>query len=119
MASGNLGHVTFPHEPGRVTLERLQELHPGLLDGLPDQRLREPERQGVEQQSVVDQSVGDGLGIPQPHFGVGQHGREAVEHHLVLVRDLGAGDGAHEGGEQGGAQYMDGSERFSVRSRTP
>ena len=24
-----------------------------------------------------------------------------------------------EGGEQGGAQYMDGPERFSVRSRTP
>ena len=34
MASGNLGHVTFPHEPGRVTLERLEELHPGLLEGL-------------------------------------------------------------------------------------
>ena len=34
MASGNLGHVTFPREPGRVTLERIQELHPDLLDGL-------------------------------------------------------------------------------------
>lgn len=34
MASGNLGHVTFPREPGRVTLERIGELHPELLDGL-------------------------------------------------------------------------------------
>ena len=34
MASGNLGHVTFPHEPGRVTLERIDELHPALLHGL-------------------------------------------------------------------------------------
>ena len=33
MASGNLGHVTFPREPGRVTLERLEELHPALLHG--------------------------------------------------------------------------------------
>lgn len=34
MASGNLGHVTFPREPGRVTLERIRVLHPELLDGL-------------------------------------------------------------------------------------
>jgi uncharacterized membrane protein YvlD (DUF360 family) len=34
MASGNLGLISFPREPGRVTLERLQELHPGLLDTL-------------------------------------------------------------------------------------
>ena len=34
MASGNLGHVTFPREPGRVTLERIEELHPALLHGL-------------------------------------------------------------------------------------
>ncbi len=34
MASGNLGHITFPREPGRVTLERLEELHPALLRGL-------------------------------------------------------------------------------------
>ncbi len=34
MASGNLGHVTFPREPGRVTIERLEELHPALLHGL-------------------------------------------------------------------------------------
>ena len=31
MASGCLGLVSFPREPGRVTLERLAELHPGLL----------------------------------------------------------------------------------------
>jgi uncharacterized membrane protein YvlD (DUF360 family) len=34
MASGNLGLISFPREPGRVTVERLQELHPGLLDAL-------------------------------------------------------------------------------------
>jgi uncharacterized membrane protein YvlD (DUF360 family) len=34
MASGCLGLVSFPREPGRVTLERLTELHPRLLDAL-------------------------------------------------------------------------------------
>src|SRR3954454_22313196 len=34
MASGCLGLVSFPREPGRVTLERLQELHPRLLGAL-------------------------------------------------------------------------------------
>jgi hypothetical protein len=31
MASGCLGLISFPREPGRVTLERLEQLHPGLL----------------------------------------------------------------------------------------
>jgi type I phosphodiesterase/nucleotide pyrophosphatase/superfamily IV 4 TMS phage holin len=34
MASGCLGLVSFPREPGRVTLERLAELHPRLLETL-------------------------------------------------------------------------------------
>jgi hypothetical protein len=34
MASGNLGLVSFPREPGRVTLERLERLHPRLLPTL-------------------------------------------------------------------------------------
>jgi hypothetical protein len=34
MASGCLGLVSFPREPGRVTLERLAERHPRLLDAL-------------------------------------------------------------------------------------
>jgi uncharacterized membrane protein YvlD (DUF360 family) len=34
MASGNLGLITFPREPGRVTLEELEERRPGLLDAL-------------------------------------------------------------------------------------
>ena len=34
MASGNLGLISFPREPGRVTLERLEATRPGLLDGL-------------------------------------------------------------------------------------
>lgn len=34
MASGNLGLITFPREPGRVTVERLDEIHPHLLDAL-------------------------------------------------------------------------------------
>ena len=34
MASGNLGLITFPREPGRLTLERIEELYPGLLDAL-------------------------------------------------------------------------------------
>jgi uncharacterized membrane protein YvlD (DUF360 family) len=34
MASGNLGLISFPREPGRVTLEQLEERRPGLLDGL-------------------------------------------------------------------------------------
>jgi uncharacterized membrane protein YvlD (DUF360 family) len=34
MASGNLGLITFPREPGRVTMERLEELHPRLVPAL-------------------------------------------------------------------------------------
>jgi uncharacterized membrane protein YvlD (DUF360 family) len=34
MASGCLGLVSFPREPGRVTLERLEELHPRLVPTL-------------------------------------------------------------------------------------
>jgi len=34
MASGCLGLVSFPREPGRVSLERLRSLHPGLLPAL-------------------------------------------------------------------------------------
>ena len=34
MASGCLGLVSFPREPGRVTLERMSEMHPRLLDAL-------------------------------------------------------------------------------------
>ncbi len=34
MASGNLGLISFPREPGRVTLERLEVLHPRLLTAL-------------------------------------------------------------------------------------
>lgn len=34
MASGNLGLINFPREPGRMTVEHLDELHPNLVDGL-------------------------------------------------------------------------------------
>jgi uncharacterized membrane protein YvlD (DUF360 family) len=34
VASGNLGLVYFPHEPGRLTLEDIDEMHPRLLTGL-------------------------------------------------------------------------------------
>jgi hypothetical protein len=34
MASGNLGIISFPREPGRVTLEEIAERRPGLLDAL-------------------------------------------------------------------------------------
>jgi uncharacterized membrane protein YvlD (DUF360 family) len=34
MASGNLGIIAFPREPGRVTLEEIAERRPGLLDAL-------------------------------------------------------------------------------------
>jgi uncharacterized membrane protein YvlD (DUF360 family) len=34
MASGNLGLISFPREPGRVTLEQLEERRPGLLEAL-------------------------------------------------------------------------------------
>jgi uncharacterized membrane protein YvlD (DUF360 family) len=34
MASGCLGLVSFPREPGRVTLERIEELYPGLMGAL-------------------------------------------------------------------------------------
>jgi hypothetical protein len=43
MASGCLGLVSFPREPGRVTLERLTDRYPGLLAALlehPRHRLR-------------------------------------------------------------------------------
>jgi uncharacterized membrane protein YvlD (DUF360 family) len=36
MASGCLGLVSFPREPGRVTLERLEQLHPRLVPALRD-----------------------------------------------------------------------------------
>ena len=36
MASGNLGLISFPREPGRVTLERIEQLHPRLLPALRD-----------------------------------------------------------------------------------
>jgi uncharacterized membrane protein YvlD (DUF360 family) len=36
MASGNLGLISFPREPGRVTLERIEKLHPRLLPALRD-----------------------------------------------------------------------------------
>jgi hypothetical protein len=34
MASGCLGLISFPREPGRVTLERLEQLHPRLVPTL-------------------------------------------------------------------------------------
>ncbi len=34
LASGCLGLVSFPREPGRLTLERIEQLHPGLVDAL-------------------------------------------------------------------------------------
>ena len=34
MASGNLGLITFPREPGRLTRERINQLYPDLLDRL-------------------------------------------------------------------------------------
>ena len=34
MASGNLGLISFPREPGRVSMERLEQLHPRLLGAL-------------------------------------------------------------------------------------
>jgi len=34
MASGCLGLISFPREPGRVSLERIEELHPRLIPGL-------------------------------------------------------------------------------------
>jgi type I phosphodiesterase/nucleotide pyrophosphatase len=34
MASGCLGLISFPREPGRVTLERIEALHPNLLPSL-------------------------------------------------------------------------------------
>jgi uncharacterized membrane protein YvlD (DUF360 family) len=36
MASGNLGLVSFPREPGRVTLERIEALYPALVPALRD-----------------------------------------------------------------------------------
>jgi hypothetical protein len=36
MASGCLGLISFPREPGRVTLERLKQLHPRLIPALRD-----------------------------------------------------------------------------------
>lgn len=34
MASGCLGLITFPREPGRVSLERIEEIYPDLISGL-------------------------------------------------------------------------------------
>jgi uncharacterized membrane protein YvlD (DUF360 family) len=36
MASGCLGLISFPREPGRVTLERIEALYPGLMPALCD-----------------------------------------------------------------------------------
>jgi uncharacterized membrane protein YvlD (DUF360 family) len=34
MASGNLGLISFPREPGRVSLERIEAMHPRLIPAL-------------------------------------------------------------------------------------
>ncbi len=34
MASGNLGLITFPREPGRTPRERIDEIRPGLIEAL-------------------------------------------------------------------------------------
>ncbi len=34
MASGCLGLISFPREPGRLSRERIEQLYPGLIDGL-------------------------------------------------------------------------------------
>jgi hypothetical protein len=34
MASGNLGLITFPREPGRTSRERIDAIRPGLIDAL-------------------------------------------------------------------------------------
>jgi uncharacterized membrane protein YvlD (DUF360 family) len=34
MASGNLGLISFPREPGRLSLERIEQLHPKLIPAL-------------------------------------------------------------------------------------
>jgi uncharacterized membrane protein YvlD (DUF360 family) len=34
MASGNLGLITFPREPGRLSIERIEALRPGLIETL-------------------------------------------------------------------------------------
>ncbi len=34
LASGNLGLVSFPQLPGRATLQQIEAVHPGLIDGL-------------------------------------------------------------------------------------
>jgi uncharacterized membrane protein YvlD (DUF360 family) len=52
MASGNLGLISFPREPGRVSLERLERLHPRLLPALRDHpgiafAMLRSEREGV------------------------------------------------------------------------
>jgi uncharacterized membrane protein YvlD (DUF360 family) len=36
MASGCLGLISFPREPGRLTLERIQQIHPRLIGALRD-----------------------------------------------------------------------------------
>jgi uncharacterized membrane protein YvlD (DUF360 family) len=63
MASGNLGLISFPREPGRVTLEQIEVRRPGLLDAL-------REHPGIG--FVLVQSERDGA------VALGAHGRHAL-----------------------------------------
>ncbi|HZB05030.1 MAG TPA: phage holin family protein [Thermoleophilaceae bacterium] len=70
MASGCLGLITFPREPGRVTLERLEALHPRLLPTLRDHR-----------------------GIGFVHVRSEQHGALAIGRHGIHFLDDGRVEG--------------------------
>ena len=74
MASGCLGLISFPREPGRVTLERIEELYPTLISALRDHpgigfMLVRSERHGA----IVDRRAGHAL----PRRGSGRRGGPA------------------------------------------
>jgi uncharacterized membrane protein YvlD (DUF360 family) len=72
MASGNLGLIAFPREPGRVTLEQLERRRPGLVDALRS-------HPGIA--FVLVRSARDGAVV------LGPHGRRLLDHDTVDGKD--------------------------------
>ena len=69
MASGNLGIISFPREPGRVTLEQIAERRPGLLDALRG-------HPGIAFVLVRSEHLGAGRARPErPAAAARRHGR--------------------------------------------
>ena len=92
MASGNLGHITFPREPGRVTLERLEEPRVQLLQPL-ERHAAGLARQRDEPR--LPEAMTTSAGIPSPSPTLGPRG--GLERHRAARRAARASRGTRAG----------------------